>query len=238
MKYKIYKITNTVNNKLYIGFTSTSLIKRLNKHNYDATQNSYQSKLHRALLKYGKDKFTIRLIKSFKNKNKAFKYEQFLIKKFNTVKRGYNITLGGEGSPGIKISEKQKKAIAKALGRPVIRNDGKVFKSVSEAARKCNLYVANIVRCIQGKRVSTGGYTWKYLTNDPSLLRIKNRKLAILNADSKRFKKRKIRCLTNNKIYPSLMAAAKDLGLDYRNIQAVCAGKRQFHGNMRFKYAD
>lgn len=234
MKHKIYKITNKINGKIYIGYTCRSLKMRFNSHWYDARQKSYQSKLHRAMLKYGKASFEIKGIKSFSAKTKAFKYEKFLIKKLNTIKIGYNITLGGEGSPGNKVGLKQRKAIAAALGKKVIRDDGKIFKSISEAERRCK--ITNIHPCIYGRRKSAGGHTWKYFANDPTIIRDKNRKQAALNAETKRFKKRKIKCLTNGKIYPSLMAAGRELDLDFRNIQAVCKGLRNTHGNMRFKY--
>lgn len=41
--------------------------------------------------------------------------------------------------------------------------DGRIFESMSEAARFCGLKnVGNIYRCIKGGRPTAGGYHWKY----------------------------------------------------------------------------
>lgn len=54
---KIYKITNTVNNKVYIGYTSQTVQNRWLKHVSDSF--SKQTKLARAIRKYGRDSFML-----------------------------------------------------------------------------------------------------------------------------------------------------------------------------------
>ena len=54
----IYKITNTLSNKLYIGSTKTSLEQRFNKH----VICKDNSPLHQAMLSDGTDNFKIELV--------------------------------------------------------------------------------------------------------------------------------------------------------------------------------
>ncbi len=54
----IYKITNIINNKIYIGKTEKSLNKRWSGHIAKSRKNII-SVLHNAILKYGKENFKI-----------------------------------------------------------------------------------------------------------------------------------------------------------------------------------
>jgi group I intron endonuclease len=91
----IYKITNTVNDKLYIGVTSLDLNVRFSKHKTDAKYYRYVSKLHRAFRKYGADKFSIEAIDTASSLQELSNKEREWIKKLNTVETGYNINEGG-----------------------------------------------------------------------------------------------------------------------------------------------
>ena len=55
---KIYKITNLVNSKIYIGQTIRSLKERFRQHIY----KQGCTYLHNAILKYGKENFKIELM--------------------------------------------------------------------------------------------------------------------------------------------------------------------------------
>ena len=60
MKYLIYKITNDINDKIYIGQTTESLEHRFARHcGYPLQDDTY---FHRAIKKYGKEHFKIHLI--------------------------------------------------------------------------------------------------------------------------------------------------------------------------------
>lgn len=54
----IYKATNTVNQKVYIGQTTRNFKKRQQEHLYDATHNRDNLPFHNAIIKYGFEKFT------------------------------------------------------------------------------------------------------------------------------------------------------------------------------------
>ena len=62
----IYKITNIVNNKIYIGQTVDPIEYRLQEHIWDAYRwvnkkdgRKYASRLYPAIIKYGKEQFKI-----------------------------------------------------------------------------------------------------------------------------------------------------------------------------------
>lgn len=124
----IYKATNKINGKCYIGQTKFTLEKRKLEHE----NSSYNCYFHKALKKYGLDNFSWEIIENgILNLNKK---EIFYINEYNSFKNGYNLTIGGEGFP---ISEKTKKKISKSLmGRFVGKNNpfyGKTHSNETKA---------------------------------------------------------------------------------------------------------
>lgn len=97
----IYCITNTINNKKYIGKTTMSIEKRFSEHKRDSRKTKLiQRPLYRAINKYGFDKFTISELEFVKDDSLLSEREIYWIKKLNTNNKsfGYNATLGGDGS--------------------------------------------------------------------------------------------------------------------------------------------
>lgn len=88
----IYKITNCINNKVYIGQTVVSIKRRFNRHINDAINNIIDTHLARAIRKYGKDSFKIEVIEEVSDKDDLTKREQYWIKYFNSIELGYNET--------------------------------------------------------------------------------------------------------------------------------------------------
>lgn len=113
---EIYIITNTVNNKRYIGQTLSHKLntkiyrpfgstRRLNQHTSDALNNTKKkqcSYLNNAIRKNGKDKFTVALIEYCLPED-ANNREIHLIKEYNTLyPNGYNLTEGGNKGPTLQ----------------------------------------------------------------------------------------------------------------------------------------
>lgn len=106
----IYKITNKVNGKIYIGYTSRSPYVRFKEHVITARHyNKYKdfrsdkqpTYLHKAILKYGEDNFKIDVLEKT-NKEKCWEgLEKYYIRKYksNSQDIGYNLTEGGENPP-------------------------------------------------------------------------------------------------------------------------------------------
>ena len=121
----IYLLKNKINNKKYIGMTTRQINIRLSEHKYDATHD-YRNKQHRhlykAINKYGFENFECTILESVYCENKEDLIEQLrelekeYIKTFNTRDKniGYNLTDGGEGTIGYKISEEQREKMSKA----------------------------------------------------------------------------------------------------------------------------
>lgn len=92
---QIYLITNTYNNKKYVGFTQIGLQKRWAKHLKDSQNPKYP--VHRAISKYGADKFTMVSIYESFNKDHISAMEEHFIQEFDSRNNGYNVALGGRG---------------------------------------------------------------------------------------------------------------------------------------------
>jgi len=93
----IYKATNKLNNKIYIGQTIKTLTERKKSHQASAKHNS-KYHFHNAIRKYGFENFNWEILKKgITNKKQLDKLEIKYIKDYNSIKIGYNISTGGGG---------------------------------------------------------------------------------------------------------------------------------------------
>lgn len=91
----IYKITNDINQKIYIGKTEFSIEKRFKEHCQDAFRDRNEKRpLYAAMRKYGIEHFHIELIEET---NIPEEREKYWIEQYRSFKNGYNATLGGDG---------------------------------------------------------------------------------------------------------------------------------------------
>ena len=98
MNGKIYKIYNTINDKLYIGKTVSTLEDRFNQHIRDSKKDRNEKRpLYNAMNKYGIECFFIELIEECPLEELS-KKESYWIGYYNTYENGYNATLGGDGT--------------------------------------------------------------------------------------------------------------------------------------------
>lgn len=109
--FTVYKITNSINSKCYIGITSRKPEIRWNngKGYSDVKENHF----YRAIQKYGWNNFTHEILFENLSKEEACKKEIELIAKYksNNPEFGYNLSLGGEsGSYGYKHTQEQNNA--------------------------------------------------------------------------------------------------------------------------------
>lgn len=96
MRGFIYKITNTINGKSYIGQTIQNVKERF--YQYCATKCSKavsNMAIHRAIKKYGKSNFTVEVIEEIDSANLNDR-ERYWIKYYNSYNNGYNSTKGGQ----------------------------------------------------------------------------------------------------------------------------------------------
>lgn len=120
----VYLVTNEVNGKQYIGFTTQTLKRRWYLHCWQSKQA--RTPLHRAILKYGRNAFAVQHIASASNWVDLQHLERLLITQYRTKGRGYNVTTGGEGgdaSSGRKRSAAHIEAIKKAHTGKVVSEE-------------------------------------------------------------------------------------------------------------------
>ena len=105
MEGVIYKYTNKINGKVYIGQTIDEY-RRIWNHRKACDDSLF----HRAVRKYGFDSFEYtvleRVDEDLLNEREVFWIEYY---KSNDRKFGYNLTSGGEGTRGYKYTDEQRK---------------------------------------------------------------------------------------------------------------------------------
>lgn len=161
----IYKITNNINDKIYIGQTSTSLAERWYQHLSKTRHKEDNSIVHKAIDKYGVEHFSILCVEnidanSFNSlKNKLNEREKYWIDELNTISpNGYNILYGGEYVP-----IKRRSVYQFDLNGNFLRK----FESLSDAYRFLGVGTKHtkIQDCIN-KNHCIYGFLWSYDIND------------------------------------------------------------------------
>ena len=118
----IYKITNKINNKIYIGQTVKSVKVRFQQHLSTAKNNKSNClhrgyALHNALLKYGAENFQVETLGEYPDEE-LDAVEISIIKELGSLApAGYNITAGGGGIRGVKFTDEQRAKCSEALRR-------------------------------------------------------------------------------------------------------------------------
>ena len=96
MRGFIYKITNTINCKSYIGQTIQNVKERFYQHCATKCSKAVSNMaIHRAIKKYGKSNFTVEVIEEIDSANLNDR-ERYWIKYYNSYNNGYNSTKGGQ----------------------------------------------------------------------------------------------------------------------------------------------
>jgi group I intron endonuclease len=122
MDHVIYKITNTVNGKIYIGQTKKfrgekkyGIEKRFKSHISASKRNKGCPKLCNSMRKYGSDKFIIEQIDEA-SVDHIDEKEIHYIKLYNSTNDniGYNITMGGGGLKSVHPTDETRKKMSNA----------------------------------------------------------------------------------------------------------------------------
>lgn len=214
----IYKITNTINNKVYIGQTITSFKRRYNKggnsniekiyntHKYNKEHNfSYNKHLLYSIEKYGFDAFEVDIEFDIAYSKEELDFrEDYWIIYYNSINNGYNHRRGG--SNGSLCEEtKQKISIAnKGENNPFYgkQHTEETKKKMSEERKGRELtdeWRNNLSKAQKGKRLGK---------NNPS-------------ANS-------VICLTTGRIFFTQKEGAEYYGIkNYKSIGMCCKGKER-----------
>ena len=135
----IYKITNDINQKIYVGKTERTVEERFLEHCRAFKRESCEKRpLYSAMRKYGIEHFHIELIEETDNPEER---EIYWIEKLGSFKNGYNATLGGDGK--------------KYLDYDLIVDNYKEIKNQKEVAKYLNISEKTVRKILQGRKIQT-----------------------------------------------------------------------------------
>lgn len=187
---EIYKITNKINGKSYIGKTKHQSIIRWRDH-----INGYHpnSAIHKAIVKYGVVNFTFDVLETNINDDSLNELEIYYIQKYKSKSpNGYNLTDGGDGGLGFVVTNewrkkqsdcrkglpwsdnRRKAGQTKLIGnnnasKPVVmldKNSNKIlaiYNSSTQASQKTGIGRTAINKAVRHTLKTAGGYKWEYL---------------------------------------------------------------------------
>jgi group I intron endonuclease len=202
----IYKISNNINKKFYIG-SAVNIKRRIDFHLSRLNNNShYNIHLQRAWNKYGKENFVFEILEIVNDKLNLLKREQFYLDELLLAneyihnenhfftENGYNINPCAYNTLGRKTSDETKTKISKSLIGKLVGDKNPNFgnKMPNDSRERLSQF-----------RKTCG---------------------------------KKIRCLNNNKIYHNSKRAAEDLGISNGSIKRILRGEYKQVKGFTFEY--
>ncbi len=127
----IYRFTNRVNGKVYIGRSSQNGLREREHINAANRGSRHHAHFYSALRKYGAENFLIEIIHCAKTEAEMLAMETFFIILHQSFKpeNGYNRTLGGDGGGSPSADTRRLLSVA-AKGKPSPRKGAvQIFSS-------------------------------------------------------------------------------------------------------------
>lgn len=214
----IYKITNKVNNKTYIGQTIEGFDRR---YSYNIFKNTHNKHLKNSIEKYGIENFDIcKIFDIAFSKEELDIKENLYIEQFNSIKNGYNKREGG--SKG-KLSEETKQKLSEYKGEKASMY-GK--HQTEEAKRK-------ISEARKGKKASNE--TKQKMSENHADVSGKNNPMynkGYLFKGENNPRARSIICITTGRIFYTIKDGAKYYGVFATDVTKCCKGKTKSAGKL------
>lgn len=199
MEGVIYKYTNKINGKVYIGQTTREK-SRYNQHMESRTSNHENSIFHNAIKKHGWDSFEYKVLfrincSNFQDLiNTLDSKERVAIKYFNSTNNNYGYNLSSGGRSGYRT-----------IGKPIFQinlEDGSIIKgwdSIREAYDTLGIDNSSISKACKKKKPYKG-YIWLYkedyninvvsdIIKNYKKRQLKNKKKQLKNEEKNRIKK-------------------------------------------------
>lgn len=161
----IYKVTNIVNNKVYIGKTKRSLKERKREHLRDMHKCKYY--FYNALNKYGEENFIWEVIDKALTPKELNEKEKYWIDYYKSYddKFGYNSTLGGEATwfDNHKYTNEQRDDLSLANGGRwflIYNIKGEFigrYLNINRYCKENKITTSHFHICLNHKRVSVKG---------------------------------------------------------------------------------
>lgn len=226
-KSGIYKIQNTENGMCYIG-QSVNISHRVSQHLSELNKGNHSNRcLQRAWEKYGSSSFHISVVELC-DADMLNDREVYYIQQFNTYGSGYNLTTGGDGSPGAPRASGSAHFGAK---RVVRLNDGSIYDCIKEASEQTGNSVGDISRCCAGRQFSSwsdkdgASYTWAFYDDYVNMSEDEvARRVLATNREYKNNIPRPVVLLNTGDIYQSAKLAAEDFGIKRKAVLTSCCG--------------
>ncbi|MBN2029419.1 hypothetical protein JW824_04175 [bacterium] len=232
----VYKATSP-SGKIYIGITITTLKERIRIHLRSVKKGS-RTPFHDAIRKYDSKNISWEIIDRATEWKELCELEKKYIRFYDSFTNGYNLTLGGEGTYGLKYDEewcKRNSEIRKKLFQnPENRRmqslaNKKAHQDNPEQAKEHSKFMLMRYNK-ESEREKTAEEMRKYLS-DPQ-----NRKIHSIQRGAKSFL-----VFKNEKYIGEWLTqrqCARYLNLDFSHINSCLHGKRNSHKGYIFKYTE
>lgn len=204
----IYKITNLLNGKSYIGQTTKPLKERMRKH-YTTTNVLIDKEIARC----GINNFTVDVIDKAENRDELNQKEIYWIAKYNTlIPNGYNQCYGGATTKGYRHTLATKNKMSQLKQGMYLGKDNPFF----------------------GKHHSAEQIEkWKKERSNSNIYKMNAKKANLVSA---LVNKRPVLNKTTGEKFDSVSSAAEKYGLKNTHISRVCRGKRKKTGGFEWEY--
>lgn len=232
----IYKITNLLNKKSYIG-KSNNIERRFKDHirlAFTENHKEYNKSLYQAFRKYGIQNFSFNVIEELKDYNLASQREKYWINYYQTFTNGYNESLGGDGGSSKGHCQGKNNGRAKLTQQDVIFIRTKYKQGCSK--KDCYEYFKDKISQSGFAKIWLGK-TWQYIM--PEVFTIENKqrnekmgkgtsnknKRILTDSEVKKIRKQKQEGMTYEEIVKNLnnkisISTAKDI-INYRTYKEV-----------------
>lgn len=236
----IYKITNKINGKIYIGQTTQSLTRRWKQHCNNAKNKRYA--LRNAIIKYGAINFTVEQIDTAWSREELDQKEIYWIEYYKSMfPNGYNLTTGGkhcEISEELRVRlsavNKGKKPSKKCIEQSVKARKGK--KLSEEHRKKMGESHKGEKSHFFGRRLygSDNPRYGKHLSEESKRKISENRKGKY--GGGKNPRARKVICIENGFVFDCIIDAAKSINKSSYNLRDHLKGKTKQCGGYHWMY--
>lgn len=205
----IYKISNLVNEKIYIGQTTRTLKQRMAEH-----KSSTDTAIGHAINKYGLENFHTEIVEECETLDELNEREIFWIVHYDCIApKGYNLTTGGKNGGTLSAETKTKISTGnkgKKLSPETCKRISESKKGVKQSAE------------VRAKRSAAQKGKPK-----SEAARAKMREVQTYN-------RKKNICLETGEVFESILAAGEHYGISGGEISDTCNGNRNTAGGLHW----
>ena len=211
----VYKVTNMINGKVYIGKTESDLMVRKVGH-YQSVKDGSETNFHRALRKGNRGDFKWEILNEYNTKEDMDTAEINYIMEYDTYKSGYNMTKGGDGGVTYQKGDELYERIKHKLGKWESGNPGATEEAIGKR-------IESFKNVNWSSGEDHGNYGHSH--NKGILVGDKNPMYGKTPTNA-----RKVEC--DGVVYDSVESAARELGVHKVTIRRRCLNDK----NKNYKY--